>query len=48
MNQTIITIKDSIENLAEEIESVVECWKDKPIKGKIAVNWNPMKTDWRK
>ena len=48
MNETILNIKDSIENLVEEIESIVECWKDKPLKGKIAVNWNPTKTDWRK
>jgi hypothetical protein len=48
MNQTIITIKDSIENLVEEIESAVKCWNDKSLKGKVTANWNPTKTDWRK
>ena len=48
MNKTILNIKDSIENLVEEIECAVKCWKNKPLKGKIAVNWNPKKTDWRK
>jgi len=48
MDKIILTIKDSIENLVEQIELIAECWKDKSIKGKITTNWNPMKTDWRK